>query len=117
MYFAVFAVADADGGIAATTRAADRGEAGRIGLPGGKVDPGETAEQAVRRESAEEGWLMHGQPILIHAADVEGRPVAWFSFPSATMLTEFKEYGRICPVIASRQAVAASGYGNEFLGD
>ncbi|MBC8436969.1 NUDIX hydrolase [bacterium] len=40
---------------AATTRAADRGESGKIGLPGGKVDPRESGEDAVRRESMEEG--------------------------------------------------------------
>ena len=78
--FAVFLVARTKGGYAATTRAADRGETGRIGLPGGKVDDGEIAIDALRRESAEEGWLLSSDAVLrlIHEQDVEGRPVAWY---------------------------------------
>jgi len=117
-YFAVFVVAMAGNGLAATTRAADRGEAGRIGLPGGKVDAGETAVQAAVRESAEEGWLVSlpedADPA--HVALVEGRLVAWFvSSEEAKMLASYKEVGRITPVVASLQAVADSGYGNEWL--
>jgi hypothetical protein len=117
-FFAVFVVAKAGNGLAATTRAADRGEAGRIGLPGGKVDPGETAVQAAVRESAEEGWIVSlpEDATPAHVALVEGKPVAWFVAPDeAQMLTSFKEAGRITPVVASLQAVADSGYGNEWL--
>ena len=45
--FAVFVLAPTDGGYAVTTRATDRGEGGRIGLPGGKVDPGEDPVDAM----------------------------------------------------------------------
>lgn len=59
--FAVFAIIEVEPGkYAATTRAKDRGEEGKVGLPGGKVDPGEKGEEAVIREAAEEGgklWL------------------------------------------------------------
>lgn len=117
-FFAVFVVAPAGNGLAATTRAADRGEAGRIGLPGGKVDAGETAVQAAIREAAEEGWFVAipegAQPA--HTALVEGKLVAWFQVTEeAVMLASYKEAGRITPVIASYRAVAESGYGNEWL--
>jgi len=50
---AVIAVAKtSDGMIAATSRP---NEPGRIGLPGGKVEDGETLIQALRRECTEEG--------------------------------------------------------------
>jgi len=116
--FAVFAVAEVPGGIAATTRAADRGERGRIGLPGGKVDPGETDVLALAREAAEEGWDLHGSPdtwTMIHEGTVEGRLVRWFQVPGATQRTKFKERGRITPVIRTRAEIATSGYGNDFL--
>ena len=117
-FFAVFVVASAGNGWAATTRAADRGEAGRIGLPGGKVDAGETAVQAAIREAAEEGWLVaipaDAKPA--HTAVVDGKMVAWFrATEEAVMLASFKESGRITPVVASYRAVAESGYGNEWL--
>jgi hypothetical protein len=51
-----------------------------------------------------------------HVALVEGRLVAWFVSPDeATMLTSYKEVDRITPVVASLQAVAESGYGNEWM--
>lgn len=116
MYFAVFAVAPVSSGLAATTRAADRGEAGRIGLPGGKVDPGETPVEALIRECAEEGWSISGvEETPCHVALVEGRPVAWFYANHATLLSTYKEVGRISPIVATRNAVADSGYGNEWL--
>jgi 8-oxo-dGTP pyrophosphatase MutT (NUDIX family) len=117
-FFAVFVVARAGNGLAATTRAADRGEAGRIGLPGGKVDEGETAVQAAVRESAEEGWLVSlpEDATPAHVAIVDGKPVAWLiSQDEAEMLTSYKEAGRITPVVASLQSVADSCYGNEWL--
>lgn len=117
-FFAVFVVAQVGNGLAATTRAADRGEAGRIGLPGGKVDAGETTVQAGIRESAEEGWLVAipADATPAHTAVVDGKLVAWFhAAEEAVMLASFKESGRITPVVASYRAVAESGYGNEWL--
>jgi ADP-ribose pyrophosphatase YjhB (NUDIX family) len=114
--FAVFVVTKAGDGYAATTRAADRGESGRIGLPGGKVDPGEDPVRALVRECAEEGWAVEGvAPAPEHVADVEGKPVWWYRASSASMLDDFKEKGRIEPVVKSLDEIAASGYGNEWL--
>lgn len=114
--FAVFVLAPACGGWAATTRAADRGEAGRIGLPGGKVDAGESALAALLRESREEGWEITGvEPIPHCMAMVEGKLVAWYKAKHAAPLAHYKEKGRIVPVVASREEILASGYGNENL--
>jgi ADP-ribose pyrophosphatase YjhB (NUDIX family) len=114
--FAVFAVALLPcGAVAATSRAADRGEAGKIGLPGGKVDPGESPREALLREASEEGWLLSGvEETPFHVATVEGKTVAWFRAQSAQALVDFKEKGRIAPLKASREALAASGYGNDL---
>ena len=115
--FAVFAVVEiADGLYAATTRAKDRGEEGRIGLPGGKVDPGESPVEALVRECAEEGWVISGvHHVPCHAQDVDGKPVQWFSALSARPRSSFKEKGRIEPITVSKQAIKNSGYGNENL--
>lgn len=113
--FAAFVVAPVRGGIAATTRAADRGEAGRIGLPGGKVDPGETEKAAALREAAEEGWAVRGPLRETHRALVEGREVVWFVARGAQRLASYKEQHRIRPVVATRAQIAASGYGNEWM--
>jgi len=116
--FAVFVVAPYQDGYAATTRAKDRGESGRIGLPGGKIDPGENPVEAAVRESEEEGWqVLNINPIPIHKAIVEGKMVWWFRADSAQPLTEYKEkYRGIIPIKVDLQTIANSGYGNEFLG-
>ena len=118
--FAVFVFAQlSDGSWAATTRAADRGEAGRIGLPGGKVDAGEDPRAAALREAAEEGWAIEARPsdlVLVHEAEVEGRPVAWFAAPQGARvarLSDYKEAGRIRPIRADLSTIARSGYGND----
>lgn len=115
--FAVFAVAPMGGGLyAATTRAKDRGEEGRIGLPGGKVDPGEEPVDALIREAREEGFELIGiNPVPVMTRIVDGKPIQWFTCRSAHMLGEYKEKGRIAPFLATRDQILSSGYGNEYL--
>jgi len=111
---AVFCIVPVSGGFAATTRAADRGEQGKIGLPGGKVDLGEDMVSALYRECEEEGWTVKGiSPEPVHTSEVEGKPVAWYTALSAEMLENYKEQHRIQPIVASVSDLAASGYGNE----
>ena len=113
-FFAVFAVVKAGNGFAATTRAADRGEFGRIGLAGGKVDANETAVEAVIREAAEEGWFITGvNPTPIHTALYDGKMVGWFTATNAVKAITYKEMGRITPIEVTREAIIACGYGNE----
>jgi hypothetical protein len=114
-FFAAFVLCVTNGGFAATTRAADRGEFGRIGLPGGKVDSGESAKEAAVRESAEEGWMVFGiSDVPFHTALVDGKPVAWFTADGAIALEKYKEEGRIAPVVASLEEIRICGYGNDF---
>lgn len=126
--FAAFLVLPYQGQVAATSRAADRGEAGRIGLPGGRIDSGETPEQAARREAREEGWFLPAETPLreVWRAIVDGREVVWLAidwgredadycasriFP----LDRYAEQGRITPIAVPLADIASSGYGNEFL--
>lgn len=115
--FAVFVLAPFQKGYAATTRPSDRGEANQIGLPGGKVEKNEDPLSAAKRESMEEGWLID---ILdtnpFHQQLVDGNMVWWYRGTNPKMLKNFKELGRISPIIASREQIIASGFGNENLG-
>ena len=125
--FAVFAIVKVPGGYAATTRAKDRGEEGKIGLPGGKVDPGEKGEEAVIRESGEEGWEISKVTGIAASRMVEGRPVVWYFAEGAKPLKDYPEcyadHGagprlpqpRASPVVASKVDIANSGYGNDFI--
>jgi hypothetical protein len=116
--FASFVVVQCKGGYAATTRAADKGEQGKIGLAGGKIDKGETSRQAVVREASEEGWDVSGVSLSpVHTAIVDGQLVHWFSAKSAVIKTDFKEKGRIQPIVSNLNQLANSGYGNDFLID
>jgi len=113
--FAVFVVArDSQGRVAATTRAADRGESGKIGLPGGKVDPGENPKDAAQRESHEEGWDITVGDV-IHKALVDGNMVWWYSGQNPKQLSSYKEKNRIKNVWSNIDQISKSGYGNDFL--
>lgn len=96
---------------AATTR---ENEVGRIGLPGGKVEAGELPQLAAIREAAEEGWIMHGVDEYPFYEDIyHGYHVRWYAAQSAERVDEFKEKGRITPVSASLEQIAASGFLND----
>ena len=115
--FAVFILAPFKNGYAATTRPVDRGEGGQIGLPGGKVELNENPIDAAKRESMEEGWsidIVDKTPF--HTQLVDGNVVWWYRGVNPKMLNSFKEFGRIFPVVASRDEIISSGFGNENLG-
>lgn len=113
MTHAAFILVRSADGWAATTR-----PDGRVGLPGGKVEPGESPIAAALREAAEEGWLVRprkGAKWREYRATVDGRPVVWFYQPRATAvkLASYKEASRgIRPVVLTTGQVAGSGFGN-----
>jgi 8-oxo-dGTP pyrophosphatase MutT (NUDIX family) len=111
--FAAFVVACTEGGFAATTRP-DLLE--KFGLPGGKLEAGESPLEAAIREAAEEGWLVSGiNPMPIQAYVLDGKLVLWFTATTAVRLSVYKEQGRITPVVISREMLLASGFGNGEL--
>lgn len=112
--FAVFVVAvDNEGLVAMTTR--PHGKSQSHGLPGGKVDPGETPSEAVLRETREEGWevtLDSDRPF--HVDEVSGRKVAWFHGRINQALIDYKEKARgIETLKAPLEWVAQTGYKND----
>jgi ADP-ribose pyrophosphatase YjhB (NUDIX family) len=107
--FAAFAVAILPNGrIAGTTR-----PGGGVGLPGGKVEPGENPVQAAVREAAEEGWNVGGFVHAVNDKLVDGKLVMWFSFERAERRAEWKERGRVEPVELTLDELANSGMGND----
>ena len=111
--FAAFVVARTEGGFAATTRP-DLLE--KFGLPGGKLEAGESPIEAVVREAAEEGWKISGvDPLPIQAYVLDGKLILWFTATTAVRLSVYKEQGRITPVVISREMLLASGFGNGEL--
>ena len=112
--FAVFVVGKVGDKYTATTR-----DDGRIGLPGGKVDPGESGEVAAMREATEEGWSFPAGTslTLIHQQDVDGNPVEWYMADTTpSPLSEYKEkYRGIRPILITAEQLKASGFGNENL--
>jgi len=98
---------------AGTSRPLEKIQAGAgvesiYGLPGGKVDPGETPLQTVLREAVEEGWDPEDvDPEPIHKAmDLPGfkfknAPVWWYRARSAKMRDDYKERDRLKPLLLS----------------
>lgn len=107
---------DEDGNtIAATTRLEKRENA--IGLPGGKVEPGEDPLSAALREAQEEGWDFHGCEIVpepIYTEVIEHYVVYWFVCVAGIprKLDHYKEkYRGIIPIETARQNLV--DYGND----
>lgn len=127
--YAVFALIKFDeNSYAGTTRAADRNESGRVGLPGGKVDPGESDIEALIRECGEEGWkitpyreLSQTNPIYEETITVDEydypRFIRWYKIDRkyVKQLTDYKEKNRIKPIILTKEQLLKSGYGNQNL--
>lgn len=113
--FAVFVVSlTKTNMIAATTRAFDKSEGGKIGLPGGKIDMGENPKQAAYRESKEEGWDIEiGEKI--HEDYIDGKLIFWYKGMNPKKLINFKEKNRIKPIEVTIEDISSSGYGNEFI--
>jgi hypothetical protein len=104
-------------GYAATTRPTDCGEFGKIGLPGGKVDPGEDPVSAAEREALEEGWSLEiNDDVPFYKQFVDGKMVWWYRGFNARKIISYKEKGRIEPIVVTKDQVINSGYGNENLG-
>lgn len=102
--YAVFVVVKYKDGYAATTR--DKG-AEPIGLPGGKVDPGETPIQAAYRECKEEGWDVSKIGEVVASIMREGKPIVWFLGYGATPLENYKEKHRgIKPIKVSKEEIS-----------
>jgi 8-oxo-dGTP diphosphatase len=66
---AAFAIVERDGRIAVARVTFEDGSGGRLDLPGGGIDPGETAEEAAARECGEEVGLRVVAETLVARAD------------------------------------------------
>jgi len=114
--FAVFAIGKFEDGYAATTRPTNSKGSEKIGLPGGKLDDGETALEALLRECNEEGWQVDiTNSKLVHTNNVNGKLIQWYTVRVIKQLKNFKEKGRIFPIVCSKEQVLRSGFGNAKL--
>lgn len=111
--FAAFAVVRVGGLLWATTR--DGVDSGKVALPGGKLDSGETPEEAVLRECREEGLALQGSPALLREQVLDGYRIRWYSFPYATPLSDYKEKKRGIKALLLKPSELSPGFGNEFL--
>lgn len=103
-----------DGKIAATTRASNSAGVAKIGLPGGKLDPGEALRDAALREAAEEGWaIAELDEAPYYTAMVDNFECHWFAGRGAAKLDTFKEKGRIKPIEVDICDLKTPGLGND----
>lgn len=101
---------------AATTRP----DSSAIGLPGGKIEHGESLLDAAMREAHEEGWLVELRDAsfsIMQTIVDDGKVFHWIkpNVRRIDVLPDYKEKGRIKPLWATVEEVAAFGKGNQFL--
>lgn len=114
----VFAVIESNGKVFVTTRPHD--ERMPFGLPGGKVDQGETLIEALKREVFEEGIDIDvSNAKLVHNEVIRDNNIFWFLLDAEpTLLKEYKEkYRGIMVESKTIDEVANSGNGNSFVKD
>lgn len=115
--FAVFVLVNTSKGVACSTRPIDK-EVGEVGLPGGKLNSGETPEDAVIREAWEEGWQISGKLRIIASKMVNNNPIVYYQADYAQPLDDYKEkYRGIVPTYKSVDEITNSGFGNSFIAD
>jgi len=104
----VFLLAGSVDAVCAVTRLS-----GGLGLPGGKVEPGESPRQTIMRETLEEGWALPTNASLsfVHSAQVDGQSVEWYATTQTpTMMANHKDAARgIWPVLVNPAALTSMG--------
>ncbi|MCS7317719.1 MAG: NUDIX domain-containing protein [Candidatus Dojkabacteria bacterium] len=101
--------------VAATTRL---DKPGSIGLPGGKVEPGESLVEAALREAKEEGWDFYQCEIdnnPIHQEKIDIFDVYWFLVIRGRpiKLVDYKEkYRKIEPIVVPAEKLNTMGNEN-----
>lgn len=90
---------------------------GDFGTVGGKLDDGETAWQAAKREANEEGWAIYGmQRKPIHVAETERGKIVTFAANGARKLYDHKERDReVHQITVDLKQLADSHSHNSFL--
>jgi hypothetical protein len=112
---AAFIMCRYEDGWAGTTR--PDGGVGGVGLPGGKVDAGETPYDAACREAIEEGWLpleVGKEPFYSTVCSGGDLLVHWFSAKHMLPLVSYKEQGRIMAVKISTKQLRDSSMNNDI---
>lgn len=109
-FFAVFGYClQGNGRVASVTR-----PEGGIGLPGGKLEEGETEIEALRRECEEEGWLIKIEDNVkpFYVRSTEHGLIGYYKVESVLRLLNYKEKHRIKNLYCKFWEIAKSGNGN-----